>query len=236
MVRLQKYLADAGVASRRASEQIILERRVTVTGAVVDELGTKIEPGRDRVAVDGTPVKPRRKIYVALNKPPGFLCAKNDPEDRRTIATLLPREWSNLNSVGRLDFQSEGLLFLTNDGEFALRLTHPRYGARKTYRVTVEGRVEPRVLAEFLHGIEDAGERLQAKAARLISASNSKSLVELELAEGRNREVRRMFEARNFKVLRLQRTQIGRIKLGELPVGKWRTLTEPEIKSLLPKL
>ena len=236
MIRLQKYLADAGVASRRASEQIILAGRVTINGAVADELGTKIEPARDRVAVDGKPVKPKRKLYVALNKPPGFICTKRDPEARRTIGDLLPREWDNLNPVGRLDLHSEGLIFLTNDGEFALRLTHPRYGARKTYRVTVEGRVEPRLIAEFLHGIEDAGERLQAKAARIITASQSHSLVELELAEGKNREVRRMFELRGFKVHRLQRTQIGRIKLGELPIGKWRTLTEPEIKSLLPKL
>ena len=178
-------------------------------------------------------IKPRRKLYIALNKPPGFLCTRKDPMDRRTISDLLPREWQHLSSVGRLDRDSEGLIFLTNDGEFSLHLTHPRYGVRKIYRATIEGRVEPLTLQKFLAGVEDEGELLKAQKARLISANNSHSVVELELAEGRNREVRRLFESQDLEVGRLQRIQIGRIKLGELPVGKWRTLTEPEIKSLL---
>ena len=233
MVRLQKYLSEAGVASRRASEEVILAGRVSVNGQIVRTLGTKVHPAQDRVEVDGQTVKPRRKLYVALNKPPGVLCTRKDPMDRRTISDLLPREWQHLASVGRLDRDSEGLIFVTNDGEFSLRLTHPRYGIRKIYRATVEGRVEPAMLQEFLAGVEDAGELLKAEKARIISANNSHSIVELELAEGRNREVRRLFESQDLIVARLQRIQIGRIKLGELPVGKWRTLTEPEIKSLL---
>ena len=232
-MRLQKFLAESGVASRRASEAIILEGRVSVNGRIVQTLGTKIQPGQDNVQLDGHPLKPRRKIYVALNKPPGFLCTRKDELSRRTLFDLLPREWDHLVSVGRLDRESEGIIFLTNDGEFALRLTHPRYGVRKIYRATVEGKAHPSMIRRFLAGIEDAGETLKAEKARIISANNSHSIVELELAEGRNREVRRLFASQELEVTQLQRIQIGRIKLGELPIGKWRTLTEPEIKSLL---
>jgi pseudouridine synthase len=235
-MRLQKYLAEAGIASRRASEQLIVAGRVSVNGQNIQALGTKIHPGADRVEVDGKPVKVRRKLYIALNKPPGFLCTRKDPLERRTVGDLVPLEWEHLATVGRLDRESEGLIFLTNDGQFSLRLTHPRYGVRKVYRATVEGRVETQMLRRFLNGIEDAGETLKAEKARLISANNSHSVVELELAEGRNREVRRLFASQNLNVIRLQRIQIGRIKLGELPVGKWRSLTEPEIKSLLAQL
>lgn len=236
VVRLQKFLADAGVASRRAGEQIILAGRVTVNGELVQQLGVKVDPAHDRVALDGQPLKARRKLYVALHKPPGFVCSRADSGPRRTLGDLLPKEWANLYSVGRLDSESEGLIFLTNDGEFCLRLTHPRYGVRKTYHVTVEGRIEPAVLTKFTQGIVDGGEKLKAEKARLISVSNRQSLVELELSEGKNREVRRLFASQGLVVVRLQRVRIGPIKLGELPLGKWRTLTEPEIKTLLSKI
>ncbi|MDQ6630159.1 MAG: rRNA pseudouridine synthase [Verrucomicrobiota bacterium] len=235
-MRLQKFLADAGVASRRASEQIILAGRVLVNGHLVRELGTKTDPARDSVVVDGRPIKTKRKIYIALNKPRGYLCARLDKTDRKLITELLPLEWSHLFSVGRLDLDSDGLIFLTNDGEFSLRLTHPRYGVSKTYRVAVAGKVDSASLQKILRGIEDRGETLRAQKARILSANNTESVVELELAEGKNREVRRLFEAQGIAVNRLQRIKIGKIKLGELPIGKWRTLTEPEIKSLLPKL
>src|SRR5436309_9639058 len=137
-VRLQKYLAEAGVASRRASEQVIREGRVSVNGKVVRELGTKIQPAADKIAVDGEIVKSRRKLYLALNKPAGYLCTRSDPEGRKTLADLIPKEWGRLYSVGRLDRDSEGLIFLTNDGDFALKLTHPRYGTRKTYFASIE--------------------------------------------------------------------------------------------------
>jgi 23S rRNA pseudouridine2605 synthase len=233
VVRLQKFLADAGVASRRASEQVILAGRIAVNGETVSELGAKVDPGRDHVTLDGTPVRIRRKIYAVLNKPPGLVCSRRDELGRPTIYGLVPKEWGHLHSVGRLDFNSEGLIFLTNDGEFSLRLTHPRYGVRKKYLATVEGRVEPAILRRFIHGVFYQGEKLKAEAVRLISASKSQSVAELELAEGKYREVRRLFESQGMKVKRLQRIQIGKIKLGELRPGKWRTLTEPEIKSLL---
>jgi 23S rRNA pseudouridine2605 synthase len=221
------------VASRRASEQIILDGRVSVNGQTVRELGSKVDPAQDKVAVDGTPVRQKRKLYVALNKPPGYVCSQRDEFKRRTIGNLLPKEWANLQSVGRLDFESEGLIFLTNDGDFSLHLTHPRYGVRKKYMATVGGRVGAEMLNRFTRGVADAGETLRAEKARVLSANNSNSVVELELAEGKNREVRRLFESQGLVVNRLVRTQIGKIKLGELPSGKWRTLTEPEIKSLL---
>ena len=236
MLRVQKFLADSGIASRRASEQIILAGRVRVNGQVVQELGTKIDPAKDRVTVDGRPAQPRRRLYIALHKPPGYLCTRGDPLRRRSIGDLLPAEWQHLHSVGRLDNASEGLIFLTNDGQFSLRLTHPRYGARKTYRVTVEGRVEKPMLGRLVRGVVELGERLKAEKARLLSANNTRSLIELEMAEGKNREIRRLLEALGLSVTRLQRIQIGRIKLGELPPGKWRTLTQPEIKSLLPEI
>jgi 23S rRNA pseudouridine2605 synthase len=235
-VRLQKFLAEAGVASRRASEEIILAGRVCVNGAVVRQLGTKVDAARDAVTVDGKPVRGRRRLYVALHKPVGCVCSRKDEHGRQTVFDLLPPEWRNLYPVGRLDYGTEGLLFLTNDGEFALRLTHPRYGVRKRYLVTVEGRADGSMLEQFTRGIWHGGERLKAERAWLLSASNSRSVVDLELAEGRNREVRRLFESQDRTVQRLVRTQIGRIKLGELRPGKWRTLTEPEIKSLLTPL
>jgi 23S rRNA pseudouridine2605 synthase len=232
-VRLQKFLSEAGVASRRAGEKIILEGRVSVNGRTVTELGGKVDPVHDRVMVDDVPVRTKRKAYVALNKPPGYVCSRQDESKRRTVGELLPREWNNLYTVGRLDMDSEGLIFLTNDGEFSLRLTHPRYGVRKKYLAGVTGRVEQGMLTRIVSGVEQGGERLKAEKARLVSANNSNSVVELEMAEGKNREVRRLFESQGLVVNRLVRTQIGKIKLGELPSGKWRTLTDAEIKSLI---
>ncbi len=233
LVRLQKFLADAGVASRRASEQIVLAGRVTVNGRTVDELGAKVDPVADRVTVDGKPIKVRRKIYLALHKPTGVVCSRNDELGRPTIYGLLPKEWSHLHSVGRLDYNSEGLIFLTNDGDFSLRLTHPRYGVRKKYIATVDGKIEPEMLRRFTDGVYYQGEKFKAEKARLVSASQARSVVELDLAEGKYREVRRLFESQSRTVRRLQRVQVGKIKLGELKPGKWRTLTETEIKSLL---
>lgn len=232
-VRLQKFLAEAGVASRRGGEQLILAGRVTVNGGIVSQLGSRVDPLHDRVSLDGKPVRAKRKLHIALHKPRGCVCSRKDEHERPTIYELLPKEWNNLYSVGRLDYDTEGLIFLTNDGEFALRLTHPRYGVRKKYVVTVAGRVDAGMIERFTRGVFDAGEKLKAEKAHLISAGPSRSVVELELAEGKNREVRRLFETQGLSVKRLQRLQIGRIKLGELKTGKWRTLTEPEIKSLL---
>lgn len=221
------------MASRRAGEKLILDGLVRVNGRIVQVLGTKIDPDRDEVIVDGKIVRAFRKVYIALNKPPGCVCSRQDEHDRPTVYDLLPTEWQIVHSVGRLDFNSEGLIFLTNDGQFSLRLTHPRYGVRKKYLATVEGEVNRAMLAQFVSGIWHAGEKLKAEKAVIVSGGRSRTVVELELSEGKNREVRRLFESQAVTVKRLQRIQIGRIKLGELKLGKWRTLTVAEIKTLL---
>jgi 23S rRNA pseudouridine2605 synthase len=232
-MRLQKFLSEAGATSRRAGEKLIEAGRVTVNGRVVTELGTKVDSLHDTVTLDGALVKVRRKHYIALHKPAGYVCSRRDPHGRRTVVQLLPREWSHLPTVGRLDYATEGLIFLSNDGEFALRLTHPRFGIRKRYVVTIEGRIGPEVLARALDGLLHQGELLKAQSGRIIRTSQAQSVVELDLAEGKNREVRRLFEAQALTVIHLKRTQIGPIKLGELPSGRWRALTGVEIKSLL---
>ena len=221
------------MASRRAGEQLILEGRVAVNGQVVRLLGSKVDPDHDQVAVDGKVVRPKKLIYAALNKPPGCVCSRKDELNRPTIYQLLPREWETVQSVGRLDYNSEGLIFLTNDGQFALRLTHPRYGVRKKYLASVEGEVTPATLELFKRGIFHEGEKLKALSARIVSGTRAKCVVELELGEGKNREVRRLFGSQGLTLKKLQRTQIGKIKLGELKPGRWRALTETEIKTLL---
>lgn len=236
MVRLQKFLAEAGVASRRASELLIRDGHVSVNGQTVTEFGTKIDPAKDKVAVDGRTLKAKRKLYIALNKPPGYICTRRDPESRRIISELLPAEWSNLVPVGRLDCNSEGLIFLTNDGDFCLKLTHPRYGVRKKYRVTIEGGVDDELTGRLVKGVVHKGEKLKAERARVLAGGHHGTLMEIELAEGKNRELRRMFEVFERRVIKLQRIQIGPIKLGELRLGRWRTLTDTEIKSLLSPL
>jgi len=234
--RLQKFLAEAGIASRRASEQIILEGRVAVNGEVSNRLGVRVDPDRDRVTVDGRPVRAQRKLYVALNKPPGYTCTRKDEHARRMVGELLPAEWASVYPVGRLDRESEGLLFLTNDGEFCLRLTHPRYGVRKVYLATVEGRVHADMLQRFRDGVQFEDEMLRIQEGRVVSSGQGVAVVELVLTEGRYREVRRLFASEGLEVVRLLRTQIGPIKLGELKPGRWRTLTPGELKTLLAPL
>jgi 23S rRNA pseudouridine2605 synthase len=236
VVRLQKFLAEAGVASRRTCEALILEGRVRVNGQIIRELGTRVDPEGDRVTVNGRVARARRKIYVALNKPRRCVCSRRDDQGRQTVHDLLPKEWANLFTVGRLDYDSEGLIFLTNDGTFSLRLTHPRFGVAKRYLVRVAGRVPPDLAQHLRRGIVEGGERLRAESVQVHHAGRSGSVLEVVLKEGRNREVRRMFAALGFEVKRLQRIQIGRIKLGELRPGRWRTLTEGEIQTLLTKI
>lgn len=233
MVRLQKLIAEAGLASRRAAERLILDGRVWVNGAPVVEMGAKVDPVIDLVTLDGQPVRPRRRMTVALNKPRGYVCshARQTPK-QKIVGDLLPAEWQDLYPVGRLDRDSEGLLLLTNDGEFCLRLTHPRYGITKHYLATVAGKVDPSVLARLRAGVRDAGDHLRAQRARIVSANASHSVVHLELTEGKQHEVRRLFAALGFEVERLQRTQIGPLKLGELRSGHWRVLTAPEQAAL----
>lgn len=233
MVRLQKFLAESGVASRRASEQMILAGKVCVNGRRVREMGIKVDPAQDEVLVDGRPVRALKKLYLALHKPPGYVSTCNDPEGRKTVLDLLPKEKRGVYPVGRLDRRSEGLIFLTNDGSFSLKISHPRHGIRKKYVATVRGRLRREIEKQLVEGVNDKGELLKAFSAKVVSASNLRSVIEVELTEGKNREVRRLLEAFDHPVTQLVRVQIGRIKLGDLPAGKWRTLTDAEINSLL---
>jgi 23S rRNA pseudouridine2605 synthase len=231
--RLQKYLAEAGLGSRRGCEAAIRAGRVTVNGRVVDQLGTRVEPGADAVAVDGKAVRPRRQLHVALHKPPGYVCSRQGQGQQRLVGELLPAEWSHLYPVGRLDRETRGLLFLTNDGVFCLRLTHPVFAVQKHYVATVAGKVDRSIQDRLCGGVRDQGHWLRAVRARVVSANATRSVVELDLAEGRNREVRRLCSALGLDVLDLVRTAIGPIRLGELPEGRYRVLTPAEVTTLL---
>lgn len=232
-MRLQKVLAAAGVASRRAGEVLIRAGRVSVNGGIVTQLGTQADPDHDEIRVDGAVIHVRQRLHVLLHKPAGYLCSRQPAETRPQVGDLLPREWANLFTVGRLDRDSEGLLILTNDGDFCLRLTHPRFGVPKTYQVRVVGRATPAVVHRLRKGLVDAGERLRAEDARLLSANASHSTLEITLREGKNREIRRMLESQGLQVDCLVRIQIGPVKLGELPRGKYRVLQETEVRALL---
>lgn len=233
MVRLHKFIAEAGIVSRRAAERLMSEGRVWVNGRPARERGTRIQPGVDSVIVDGQEVRPRRRLTVALHKPPGFVCSRRaQSSHQRVVGELLPHDWQDLYPVGRLDRESEGLLLMTNDGGFCLRLTHPRYGITKLYRATVQGRFETAMAARLRNGLRDAGELLRARRVRVLAATGSHSVVELELSEGRHHEVRRMFAALGLGVDRLERLQIGPIRLAELKPGRWRVLTDAELAAL----
>ncbi|MGK9220181.1 MULTISPECIES: pseudouridine synthase [unclassified Microbacterium] len=233
-IRLQKVLANAGVASRRVSEQLIVEGRVRVNGTVVTELGTRIDPEKDLVDVDGTAVQlDTTKRYVMLNKPTGVVSTMKDDRGRPDLRRFT-REWEErLYNVGRLDADTSGLLVLTNDGELAHVLAHPSFGVTKVYIAKVEGRVTPQTIAKLTRGIELEDGPIAADKARLLDTSGDSSLVELTLHSGRNRIVRRMMAAVGHPVLELVRRQFGPLHLGTLPVGQTRELTKVERGALL---
>jgi 23S rRNA pseudouridine2605 synthase len=233
-VRLHKLLAEAGVASRRAAERLIVAGRVRVNGVLVTELGAHADPDRDRVEVDGQPVpRAEPKRYVLLHKPPGFLTTREDLRGRPLVFDLVPELGVRLHSVGRLDFDAEGLLLLTNDGALTFHLTHPRHGVRRVYHVLVQGRLDPDVLQALERGVilEDGPARVD-HARRLRGAGAGLHWVELSLSEGRYREVKRLCRAVGLVVQRLRRVAFGSLELGELPSGQWRELTSAEVRRL----
>ncbi len=234
MVRLQKFLAQAGIASRRASETIIREGRVEVNGREVTKQGIKIDPIADVISVDGQMIQPLRHHYVAVHKPRGVLCTRKDERKRTILGDLLPPDW-DLKPVGRLDRDSEGLIFATNDGEFALRVTHPRYEVTKVYEVEVEGKVSHQVLRLFTKGVEHHAMMLRAKKASLVSSNRSRSVVKMELTEGKNREIRKVMEHLGLSVNRLIRTAYGPFQLGNLPRGQISEIKGKTLKEQLGK-
>lgn len=236
-LRLQKYLAECGVASRRACEQLMVDGRVRVNGQPATRLGTMVDPEQDRVEVDGQRLQREEKCYIAVNKPPGYICTSSDPEKRPTVFDLLRHDKTfprrlRLFSIGRLDCNSEGLLLLTNDGEFAQLLAHPKHVIEKTYRAWIRGDLSAEHIRQFKHGIMSEGELLTAKSICLHRRPEEAACYEVVLAEGKNRQVRRMFEALGMNVARLQRVRIGTLVLRPLKLGAWRHLRKDEILSL----
>jgi 23S rRNA pseudouridine2605 synthase len=230
-VRLQKFLANAGVASRRKAEELILAGRVRKNGEVVKELGTRVVP-EDRIEVDGKRVQVVNKIWIALHKPAGYLTSRGDPQGRHTIYELLPPEYRGLFYVGRLDFDTEGLILLTNDGDGAHRLQHPRYEVRRVYEVVVSGSVSAGTRDRLLSGVELEDGHARALRAQVLGSSAGETTLQVTLAEGRKREVRRLFAAVGHPVQRLKRVSFGPIELGDLRSARWRLLDEREIAAL----
>jgi len=232
--RLQKILAESGVASRRRSEELIRAGRVEVDGEVVTRLGTRVDPAAAVIRVDGARVPPRsERVYLVLNKPVGVVATMRDPEGRRCLADLLGERTDRLFHIGRLDTDTGGLLLLTNDGDFAQRVAHPSFAVSKTYVAEVSGVVSARVGRMLLAGVELDDGPVVADGFRVLTTTADKSIVELVLHEGRNRIVRRLLAHVGHPVQRLTRTAIGPVGLGRLPAGAVRELSREELGELL---
>jgi pseudouridine synthase len=248
-IRLQKLLSQAGVASRRAAERLIEEGRVTVNGRTVREMGVKADPGADDIRVDGRRLRaPERHRYILLNKPAGVITTRSDPQRRQTVIDLLDGVREYVYPVGRLDYDSEGLLLLTNDGELAARLTHPRHEVERTYEAHVAGTPDHEAIDKLRRGIPLDGKRTMPAEVRLLSrpallhqgAADEKKnrdkrvngVLLITIREGRNRQVRRMCEAVGHPVRKLRRVRIGPISDRRLRLGEWRDLTRSEVEKL----
>ncbi|MHB8139797.1 MAG: pseudouridine synthase [Vulcanimicrobiaceae bacterium] len=232
MMRLQKYLAHAGVASRRAAEEFIVAGRVRVNGRVVRELGTCLEDG-DRVEMDGRSVEVSSdRTYLVLNKPVGVMTTMHDPRGRRTVADLLPRDLPRVVPVGRLDYDTSGLLLFTDDGDLGHRLLHPRFGVEKTYRAALRGRLAEEEIQALHAGVKTPEFRAAAARVRVVAARRDSTLVDLTIHEGRNRQIRKMFETLGHPVASLVRLRFGPVALGDLPIGHTRPLSEREVRAL----
>jgi len=231
-VRLQKFLAHAGIASRRSAEDLIAGGRVRVNGKVVSKLGSLVAAG-DRVELDGRLVAlPQRARYLVLHKPVKVMTTMRDPEGRRTVASLIPREMGRVVPVGRLDYDSAGVLLLTDDGDLAHVLTHPKFGVEKTYRAVVTGRLLPEDLRALVEGIRLAEGRARPAKVRVVRTGPQRSELDVTIHEGKNRQIRRMFEATDHPVVALTRLRFGPIALGELLPGHWREATAREVAAL----
>ena len=232
-MRLNKFLSNSGVASRRKCEEIILEGKVCVNGKPVTELGTQINEKKDKVTVEGKLVKlPSSFVYIKLNKPKGYTCTANDEKGRKTIFDLVESE-ERLFSIGRLDYDTEGLIILTNDGDFANKVGHPKFQIEKEYRVTVEGEIKESELAVMRKGVVVDGERMPSARVEWLSFENGFTKLSVVIDEGQNRQVRRMFEAIGKSIKLLKRVRIGGVKLGGLSRGDYRDLTESELNLLV---
>jgi 23S rRNA pseudouridine2605 synthase len=232
MERLNKFLAHAGVGSRRHCDTLISAGRVKVNGRVVTNLGTKVEAGTHQVMVDDSPIRLERSVYWVVHKPVGYLCTNHDPSGRPLATDLIPHVEQRVYTVGRLDESSEGLLLLTNDGDLAHKLMHPRYQVEKTYLVLVAGKPSVADLDRLLEGVWLSDGKVRAKKVRRIKPQGDSTWLRIVLCEGKNREIRRMLAKLGHKVLRLRRIAIGPVLLDKLPKGKSRKLSLPELEQL----
>jgi len=235
--RINRILSEAGLASRRKADELITSGRVMLNGKILRELGVKAEWGKDSIKLDGREIpQPEEKIYLMLNKPFGYVCTLHDPQGRPIVIDLLKDVPQRVYPVGRLDFDSMGLLLLTNDGDFSFQVTHPRFHLPRTYKVTVQGIVTEKDIHAMTNGMELEDGPIRASNASLLGRQgDEKSLVRLTIAQGRNRIVRRMFEELGYTVIHLVRIGFGNLELGNLKVGKYRRLEPIEIKELLEK-
>ncbi len=230
-------MALSGIASRREADRMISEGRVRVNGVTVETLGTQVDGEKDTVEVDGRLVRRiKTKLYLMLNKPPGYLVTAKDPFLRPTVMDLIPAMRDRVFPVGRLDFNSEGLVMLTNDGNLAYRLMHPKFQVIKGYRLRVKPKPEQSILNTLEKGIYLDGKKTAPAKFRILTTTTRGALILAKLHEGRKRELRRMFESRGFQVLALKRVTLGSLHLGQLKQGHWRYLTREEITRLKKKV
>ena len=232
LVRLQKFLAAAGIGSRRHCEEYILSRRVSVDGEEIRDLGTRVDPRRQTVRLDGQIIKSQPKRYYLLNKPVGYLCTNRDPAGRPQAIDLLGQDGPRLFTVGRLDENSQGLLLVTNDGELANRLAHPRYRVQRKYRVQVVGKPTRQTLDTMQRGVYFSEGKFRVKHIKRIRSQRNSTFLEIILSEGQNREIRRVLARLGHKVISLQRIGFGTLKLGRLGEGEFRPLKPTELKEL----
>jgi 23S rRNA pseudouridine2605 synthase len=232
--RLQKIIAAAGIASRRHAEQMIVEGRVTVNHVIVRQLGVKADAEKDEIRVDDRLIFPEvSKIYLMLNKPRGYVTTLNDPQKRHIVRDLLSGISDRVFPVGRLDYDSEGILLMTNDGDFSQRLQHPRFRISKTYKVKVEGSLSDREIQSLMKGVKLDDGRFKPDHLQIIKRGAKSTWITVTISEGRNRLIRRGFEELDHSVLRLIRIAVSDLKLGTLKTGEYRHLTAEEVRKLL---
>lgn len=232
MERLQKIIAQTGIASRRGAEKLISQGRVRVNDHVVTQMGHKVNPEKDRIFFDGSPINLENKIYLLLNKPAGYVTTLSDPQGRPIVTDLLPEIDVRLFPVGRLDLETEGALLMTNDGALGNYVLHPRYEINKTYEATVKGLPPAASIQRLSRGIMIEGHKTYPAQLRFLEKSKAHSKIEIIIHEGKKRQVRKMFQAIGHPVVHLKRTAYGNLQLGRLSSGKYRTLTKNDLKNL----
>ena len=231
-MRLQRFLAKAGLGSRRKCEDYITDGRISIDNEIVTELGTKVDPERQSVELDGERLRLEPKRYYLLNKPTGYVCTHHDPDGRPRAIDLVPQDGPRLFTVGRLDETSRGLLLVTNDGDLSNRLAHPRFQVERTYELHIAGKPTPETLASLKKGLHFSDGHFRIKTYRRKRTKGNSTFLEIVLTEGRNREIRRLFARVGHKVLKLKRVGFGPLRLGSLKEGRHRTLRQTELDAL----